>query len=226
MPLTPAEKMRRYRERLKENPEKMEEQRKKNLERIKSKYVYKKVKDMTEKEKKVQRKKWRDQKRKTKQKTKKDTDTTMENENLEISLIPDKLQVIKRLKKSRNMYKNQWNNAQSRIEYLNRLTENLRKKIYRLNQKHMKTEEDLKKQITMLTARNEILELSLKNAYKRCHSNKEKDVFKSIANNDTVKVKRASSFIQKTLGLKGKIRKRKKAAKILRSKNAIDKLMS
>lgn len=56
-----------------------------------------------------------------------------------------------------------------------------------------------------------------------CHSNKEKDVFKSIANNDTVKEKRAPSFIQKTLGLKGKIRKRKKAAKILGSKNYIEK---
>lgn len=35
MPLTNAEKQRRYRERLKNNPEKQEEIRKKNLDRIK-----------------------------------------------------------------------------------------------------------------------------------------------------------------------------------------------
>lgn len=40
MPLTAAEKMKKYRKRLKNNPEKYEEQKNKNLERIKSKYKY------------------------------------------------------------------------------------------------------------------------------------------------------------------------------------------
>lgn len=57
MALTPAEKMRRYREKLKKDPEKYEEYKKKDLKRIKPKV--KKVADMSENEKEAKRKVWR-----------------------------------------------------------------------------------------------------------------------------------------------------------------------
>lgn len=62
MALTAKEKMRRYRERLKnENPEKYEDQRKKNLARIKSKK--KKISEMAPAEADAKRKEWREEKR-------------------------------------------------------------------------------------------------------------------------------------------------------------------
>lgn len=59
MPLTNAEKQKRYRERLKNNPTKKEEIRKKNLERINRKT--KKIADMSEEEKNEKRELWRKQ---------------------------------------------------------------------------------------------------------------------------------------------------------------------
>lgn len=57
MPLTAAEEMKRYREKLKENPAKLEEVRKINLAQIKSKY--KKITELTESERDEKRKKWK-----------------------------------------------------------------------------------------------------------------------------------------------------------------------
>lgn len=63
MPLSSAERCRKYREKLKkENPEKFEEMKKKNLERTKAKK--RKIGDMSENEKQNVRKQWRDAKRK------------------------------------------------------------------------------------------------------------------------------------------------------------------
>jgi flagellar biosynthesis GTPase FlhF len=74
MPLTPAEKMKRYREKLKKDPQKYEDYKKKDLQRIKIKS--KKIAEMTEQEIKQKRKSWRDQKRK--QKSKKNQNPTIE----------------------------------------------------------------------------------------------------------------------------------------------------
>ncbi|PZC81934.1 hypothetical protein B5X24_HaOG211720 [Helicoverpa armigera] len=58
MPMTPAERQRNYRERLKQNdPEKYEEIRKRNLERVKSRYV--KISKLPESQQKKRRRDWR-----------------------------------------------------------------------------------------------------------------------------------------------------------------------
>lgn len=63
MPLTGAERQRRYRQKLmKENPEKYLKQKKENLERIKKQY--KKINELTENLQKLRRKKWRKEKQK------------------------------------------------------------------------------------------------------------------------------------------------------------------
>ncbi|XP_047998810.1 uncharacterized protein LOC125236153 [Leguminivora glycinivorella] len=209
MPLTPAEKMQRYRERLKENPEKYEEQRKKNLRRLKSKYKYKKITELTDNEKEIQRKKWREQKKKTSK------DTPAPAVDVIIPIINEQRSdeikqmrtTIKRITRGRDRYRNNLNYANSRIAYYKRLTENLRKKIQRMKSEHTKMEEHLK-------ARNEVLEVSLKNAYKQCASYKEKDVFKTITNDEAVKENRAKSAVGQALGLKGRIRKTQKTIKV------------
>ncbi|XP_022818628.1 zinc finger BED domain-containing protein 4-like [Spodoptera litura] len=73
MALTAADRAKRYREKLKQNPEKFEEQRKKQLERLKK--SRKKISELTE-DKKFERKQWREEKRKQKVKRNK-----KENEN-------------------------------------------------------------------------------------------------------------------------------------------------
>lgn len=63
MPLTGAERQKRYMEKMKEkNPEKYESKRKKHLEYVKKKQ--KKIIDLTEEEKSAQRNKWRIEKSK------------------------------------------------------------------------------------------------------------------------------------------------------------------
>lgn len=58
MPLTAAERQRRYRERLKSNdPQKWKDLQEKNLIRIKNKYIP--IRQLSEFEKKVRRKEWR-----------------------------------------------------------------------------------------------------------------------------------------------------------------------
>ena len=67
MPLTAAERQRRYRQRLKElNPEKFEELRLKNLNRIKKEYV--KVSKLSDSQKSIRRRNWRKLKRNQKKK--------------------------------------------------------------------------------------------------------------------------------------------------------------
>lgn len=70
MPLSGAERTRRYRKKLKlERPEKYENQRKKNLEKIKSKK--KKISELTPKEAESRREQWKNNKRISRQKQKK-----------------------------------------------------------------------------------------------------------------------------------------------------------
>lgn len=68
MPLTNAEKQKRYREKLKSNPDKYEMLRKKHLQRVKKNS--KRIEDLTDNEKKHQRQKWRENSRRFYQKKK------------------------------------------------------------------------------------------------------------------------------------------------------------
>lgn len=79
MPLSDAERTRRYRERLKNEPEKLEIQRKKNLERIKN--TKKKITQLTLKEAAIRREKWKEYQRRSRmRKQTKNIDIHKENE--------------------------------------------------------------------------------------------------------------------------------------------------
>lgn len=62
MALTAAERVKRYRERIKRDPQKYEQYRKKNIERLKLRR--KKISELNDTEKKSQRDQWAKQKRK------------------------------------------------------------------------------------------------------------------------------------------------------------------
>ncbi|CAH0403492.1 unnamed protein product [Chilo suppressalis] len=230
MPLTNAEKQKRYRERLKQNPEKYEEQKKKNLERIKSKYSYKKISEMTDREKADTRKKWRDQKRKyTKHEKSKQTDCTTKNITDVVADTPttshtsNNVQpIIKRLQRSRAMYKKVYEAAESRIVTLMRQNETLRKKLYRFKEKQKTNQDTLQLKIDKLTARNELLESALKNAYKNCKNNEERNLLKSIAVQESIQEKKGTFYIISKLGLKGGARKKCEKMKLLKMKKQIE----
>uniref|UniRef100_A0A1E1WD28 Uncharacterized protein n=1 Tax=Pectinophora gossypiella TaxID=13191 RepID=A0A1E1WD28_PECGO len=79
MPLTSAERSRRYREKIKkENPEKLNAQRLKNLQRIKSKK--KKISEMNEEEAEKRRQVWRKEKQASRQKKRKNGPSTVQKE--------------------------------------------------------------------------------------------------------------------------------------------------
>ncbi|XP_047041242.1 uncharacterized protein LOC124645471 [Helicoverpa zea] len=241
MPLTPAEKMKRYRDKLKQNPDKLEEIRKKNLERIKSKYKYKKISELTETEQKKQRKKWKEEKQKQKIKKSQKTACSGSSSTPMADILTDTMKIsvgtssseitlsetstetrstilrltktVGSLRRARNKLKTEYDKAKSRIAYLERANETARKKIYRL-QKHV-TEQKTKFETELLKikARNEILEASLKITYKNCENNKERDLIKKVANNNLVRNSKAQTSVSKQIGIR--CRKKKSVKRII-----------
>lgn len=246
MPLTGAERQKRYIERLKiEQPEKYEEKRKKHLDKVKQRQ--KKIVNLTAEEKTIQRKKWREANKKKKDKKQ----SLLQKENEE------------KLKKRREfraaLYKSKLKShndeLRKKVTDLNRKIIALQKKIYRCKKINQRLNEQLKNQsaennlqtvntpgttplskttsfIDSLSApipdmdknkiKKKIFELnvlsdSLKSQYNIADTNETKVKLKSIAENDiTAKYNMKTNFTQK-LGLKGRIRRN-------RSKNLYRKL--
>ncbi|CAH2100919.1 unnamed protein product [Euphydryas editha] len=225
MPLTNAEKQRRYRERLKQDPEKFENYRKKNLERIKSKYKYKKVSELNDREKSEVRRKWREQKRQ--KKTENNTIETVTPTSAEITSTTSEITAmssVKSIQRSRNMYRKKYNTSQNRIITLLRQNEALRKKLYRIQKKQRETIDTLQLDILKLQARNEFLEKALKDTYKSCKNNNERNVLKRIAVQKSTTQIKAKTYMLNMLGVKGGIKKKKeKEKKIVKIKTEVEK---
>lgn len=203
MALTAAERVRRYREKLKNNPEKAEEIRKKNLERIKSKK--KLVSQMTEQDKNEHLKVWREEKRKQRaQKSKKtvvtagisNADVTAGTSNAESTSRQSKAQtslcnkselnINKQLKCIRRKYKilkQKYKSALKKNESLARAKETQKKRYYRLKESNLKIINHQQKIIEKLKAREELLELTLRRTYENCENRIEKQVLKRLIEN-------------------------------------------
>lgn len=205
MALTAAERAKRYREKLKQNPEKFEEQRKKHLERLKK--SRKTISELTQEDKECRRKQWREEKKKQKAKKNK-----KENEDQRVTPSSSKPQnsaapVLKiRYKKICRSYRG----ALENIRKLKVKNETIRKKLYREKLAHEAKIGELQKIIDKLTARQEILEISLRETYCTTQSLAEKRLLKSVAVNQVVKTNRSVKTIATCLGLKGRIRQSKK----------------
>ncbi|XP_045450416.1 DNA ligase 1-like [Melitaea cinxia] len=191
MALTPAERMKRYRERLKLNPEKLESIKKKHAEYVKSKS--KTVKDLTEKEKEKQRKIWRNQKRKQKQKKKQLL--VQEEKGTKKQKIANQSKLIKNYK-----------TALKRNQKLTKLVNTYKKRLYRLKISTEKKIQTLEKDNLKLKARTELLELTLKTSYKQCQTVKEKQTLKNVVLKENIQSIIKKTFVSKLLGLKGMVR--------------------
>ncbi|XP_045457589.1 uncharacterized protein LOC123667794 [Melitaea cinxia] len=187
MALTPAERMKRYRERLKLNPEKLESIKKKHAEYVKSKS--KTVKDLTEKEKEKQRKIWRNQKRKQKQLL------VQEEKGTKKQKIANQSKLIKNYK-----------TALKRNQKLTKLVNTYKKRLYRLKISTEKKIQTLEKDNLKLKARTELLELTLKTSYKQCQTVKEKQTLKNVVLKENIQSIIKKTFVSKLLGLKGMVR--------------------
>lgn len=195
MPLTGAERAKRFRENLKKNPEKYEAYKKQQLERVKK--CAKKISDLDENEKEKKRKQWREQKRN--QKENKDKSNT----NTKIQLIKEtrKIAVNDRLKKKLKHVNNLLNKSQKNEERLTLVVGRLRKQLQR-------TKLVLQSQLNKnkeLEAEGKKLKQAFQVTYKEnCNTHEEKRLVKKVISNYT-KIT-AKKLDGKTLGLKSRIR--------------------
>lgn len=205
MPLSAAEKMRRYRERLKnENPEKYEEQRKKNLERIKSKK--KKVSEMDSTEKAVQRQNWRRYQTKCRKKKLNDQkereEEKMERHQLQSN---DSEKIIKKLNIKYKILQNKFRRHLNYLQKVNKLKEKYKKRYQRIKAESTKKINMMEDTLNKMKAREEVLEHTLKNTYRNCKKHYDKRLFKQLIYNS-----RNKAYVAKLIGLKNGYFKGKK----------------
>lgn len=213
MPLTPAEKMKRYRERLKANdPEKYEEQAKKNLDRIKAKK--KKVSEMTQLEIDDKRQLWREEKRKKR--------IAIKQINLQITTEKVATADEKRKdQKNNSKYKlllrsykevlKKYACAKETIRRQNKSIELLKKRLQRTKVKSENVIEKMEKTMSDVHKKEIILKTSLQETYKNLKGHKLKRAFKDITNT-TIAINN-KYYLGQCIGLKGKIRKTTKIQK-------------
>lgn len=205
MALTAAERAKKYREKLKQNPEKFEEQRQKQLNRLKKNR--KRINDLTEEEKGHRRKQWREEKKKQIIKKKK-----KESQNQSAPNSP-KFQSNSEASSLKIRYNKICRRYRKALKYNRKLktrNETTRKKLYREKLAHEKEIGELQKKIDKLMARQEILEISLRETYRSAQTVSEKRLIKSVALNQVVKTNRSVKAVTTCLGLKGRIRQSKK----------------
>ncbi|KAF9422073.1 hypothetical protein HW555_002094 [Spodoptera exigua] len=176
MVLTAAERSKRYREKIKQDPVKHELHKKKELKRLKK--HFKKINELTEEEKDARRKRWREQKRNQKENKKKSLEQGDAAARQQLASTEQQLSVT--------------GNA---VPPLN----NIRKKLYRAKKRHEKEMHLLQTQNDKLKARQEVMEVAIREAYTNCKKNPEKRVIKS----DKMNTKPERNL----LGLKGQVRK-------------------
>lgn len=208
MALTPAERMKRYREKLKNDPDRLERVKKKHADYVKSKS--KKIQDLTLEEQEKRRKQWRSLKRKQKDR----------KQNVEIQGKKDLKKKSKtKNRNNRRLLKN-YNAATEKIEKLQRAIYVYRKKLYRQRKETEQTIQKLEEQILKLKARGEILETTIKSAYKKTQNYKEQRTFKKMVEDPKKIVKKA--YVKKLLGLKGLPRMKTTSPKIKHVRKEIE----
>ncbi|CAG9782601.1 unnamed protein product [Diatraea saccharalis] len=204
MPLTGAEKTRRYREKLKnERPDEYAAQCKRNLDRLKSKK--KKNTEMSSEEAELQRKKWREEKRKHCAKIKKIKSITKCTNEPENPIDGSDLITLNRFRRKCRFLLKKCRYLQQCTDKLKTQKEKYKKRLYRLKIKDMKEINDLNLTITKMRAREEVLESTLQKTYRGTKSQNDKKILKKIVDNSTNK-----TVVTKMLGLIGKARVQKR----------------
>lgn len=190
MPLTGAERAKRFRENLKNDPEKYEKYKEKQRERVSK--LRRKIDDLNESQKEKQRELWRKQKRRQKDKrtiTKEDTIQEKKSEKPKSTL---KLNI--KLKKAYANYAQ----SQKNEAHLKCTVDRLRKQLSRSKQMIKALEIAQKKTET----RYENLVDAIKETYDGCQTHNEKRLLKKVS----AKFSHKSGLKSKILGLKSKVR--------------------
>lgn len=203
MALTAAERMKRYREKLKRDPQRYEEVKKKHAAKVKSKS--KKINELTEDEKEKKRKKWREQKRKQKEKP------VFSNENTILSTKNES--TSKKRKTNRSRLVRNYNNALKKNLVLKTTHQTARKQFYRYKIVTSKKIRSLEEKLDLMKAREELLESSLKTIYKKCNKYCERNMLKALTEDERTKIARKKTYVSKLLGLKSIARRRMKKNK-------------
>lgn len=235
-PLTNAERMKRYREKLKKDPDRYSNYLKKQGKLVKEKT--KKIDELSEEEKAKQRKKWREQKQKRKQKNKKGSavnnmpmEIPTEENNCSsrkamttpiIESVPSKKKKDTSARNRRKLVR-KYNNALKTICSLKTALNTARKNTYRLKLKTTKEINSLKLEMLKIKTREEVLESSMKNIYKKCKKNKEKNILKGLSEDKIVKGAQKTRYVGQLLGLKGKIRKSKEKVTNIKAQIEMEK---
>ncbi|XP_045509228.1 uncharacterized protein LOC123704775 [Colias croceus] len=192
--------MKRYRERIKSDPQKYEEYRKKNIERLKQKR--KKISELNETEKKIRRDQWVKEKRKQRSKKQKPALPEKEESNeLQEKINNAQTAKLKYFKATCFKLTIESNKKNERIKRLITMNEKLKKRNYRLKtnaEKQIKKRESI---IEKMTAREQVLEDTMKKTYKACEQRSQQIILKQLITNSTVK-----SYVAKLIGLKGRIK--------------------
>lgn len=245
MPMTAAERQRKYIEKLRrENPEKYEEKRKKHLQKVKDRQI-KKVKSLTDEEK--QKRKENNNATKTKQPKQQDKEQEeLLKNNIELrrknSVLEKKVSLlnkqIKSLKKTINRYKFKVDNLQSKIEAYDDLrllmndeqVQNKDSELQLVNAATPLTRASLFVDETLPSTSDEnqekikkkLFELnlqtdSLKTVYSNADSNKTKAVLKKVVKNEITSRYKMKNTISAKLGI-DRIRKRQPISNRMRIK--------
>ncbi|XP_045774208.1 uncharacterized protein LOC123873410 [Maniola jurtina] len=231
MPLTPAERQRKYREKLKrENPIKYDEMKKKTA-KCALRYYKKKVSQYTEEEKIERRKKWQEERKRQKQadqakvdiskpaKTQKDIEYKLRRKNKELQ------KENKILRNRFNALRKKFYRQSKKLDELNLAFLEFKKT--ETNQENQETDSDsvtpmkqtesfIKENLPKINTQQKeivkkkilehnVLVKSLRNEYKESDGT-QKNTIKKIVTNDVVKKYKLKTKLKNTLGLKSNIR--------------------
>ncbi|CAG9790187.1 unnamed protein product [Diatraea saccharalis] len=209
MPLSGAEKTRRYREKLKrDRPEEYAAQCQRNLQKIKSKK--KKISDMSLEEAKAQRQTWREQKRKSKARNKK-CKNSLPNETSNPEIETDAAMKEKNIKRYHNKCRvlvTKCRRYQNLIKELKTRNETYKKRNQRITKRYIEKIAELENINKKMKAREEILESTLKRTYKNSRTHKEKKILRQLVHNAENK-----TYVSNKLGLICKPKEKKKIFK-------------
>ncbi|KAL4719658.1 hypothetical protein ACJJTC_015207 [Scirpophaga incertulas] len=201
-PMSNAERQKRYRERLKQNPIKYEEMRRKHLERIKFNKL--KIKDQNQSQKEKTRQKWREYSNRYYEKKKNKSIT----DDLNIEKKPK--EPLKSWKFKTMALRKELKNYSNALKLSLKKQETMRKQIYRLRIsikkiKYQTLSQGIDDDQPSKLSEFDILSESLRSVYKES-TNKERTIIKRIAHNSLTKKYRVATKIGQTIGIKGRIR--------------------
>ncbi|KAL0860169.1 hypothetical protein ABMA27_010476 [Loxostege sticticalis] len=206
MALTPAERAKRYRNKIKQDPEKLKEHKEKKSKRMQS--YNKKIKELSEEQQEEQRRKWREQKKKQAQKRKAANNSNQNVDEASTSKTTVKGNTRRNTGSTLVLRYNKLMTEHRRtlkaVEQYKRNYNRLRKSLFRQKLNSENRIKQLQCENEKLKVRQEIMEVTLKNVYQNADRLVEKQKIKEAMQKQPKKLCKKSEA--KVLGLKYPLR--------------------